>query len=253
MKLLEALDSRVLRIERALCVLALALMAGVMAASVAHRVFSRPEGRLATGLLAILHALGRHPDAAVVQGPVATTLNGLLCLGLAYLAARSFPRPLSRRKSLVFAAIVSALGALAIWALVTLLPSGLVWAPAVALACMLWAGLLGASIAAAQGRHLSLEVGKHLWPVRHRRVVRTAGLLLAGATSALLCALACVSVHEHWQTWATTPDAATLLPTGLPLWLVLAILPWSFAMMALRFLRQALPGHAERRGQTGPT
>ncbi len=238
-KWLAALDFQVLRVERALCVLALAVMTGVLAASVAHRVFTRPEGRLSTAILALLHRLGRHPDAAVVHGPVSAALNALACLALAYLAARTLPRPWPRHKALIFGLFVTALVALSIRALVTFMPSGLVWAPAAALACMLWAGLLGASIAAAQGRHLSLEVGNHLWPARHRPIARITGLLLACATSALLAALAGVSVHEHWHTWATTPDAATLLPTGLPLWLVLAILPWSFGMMALRFLRQA--------------
>jgi TRAP-type C4-dicarboxylate transport system permease small subunit len=240
--LLDRLDRQIARVERGLCVLTLAVMTLVLAASVAHRVASRPEGRLSTALLFLLRPW--HPDPAFMHGPVSLALNAALATGGLYLALRSRPLPRKPLPCLGIALILTLLGGLLVHALLLAVPYGLPWAPAVGLACMLWAGLLGASLAAAQGRHLSLEVSDHLYPPGHRPRIRRVGLLLASATSALLAALALESVHEHWLAWSANHDAATLQPTDVPLWLALAILPWSFAMMSWRFLRRARTGPA---------
>lgn len=235
---LDRLDRSLGRVEQAVAVVALATMALVLAASVVHRVASRPEGRLSTGLLHLAHRLGWSPAPAFVHGPVSSLGNLALTVALLYLGLRSRPTPRNPWTCLGISLLLTGLGAGLVQALVTALPQGLPWAPALGLACMLWASLLGASLAVPGGRHLSLEVAAHLYPRPLQPALRRIGLALASATCAVLAVLALQSVHEHWQTATLNPGAARLLPTPVPLWCVLAVLPWSLGRMAWRFLRR---------------
>lgn len=92
----------------------------------------------------------------------------------------------------------------------------------------LWAGFLGALLATASGKHLSLATGEMIpegWP-------RRAARLYVGALSAGVCALlayaATVLVYKESAQTRT-------LPGGIPEWWSEVVMPAALGLMALRF------------------
>ena len=235
--IMAALDRRLYRLERAVAGALFLAMVGVMFLSVAHRVFSREEGRLSLLLLRLLEHLALHPDPAQVHGAWSTILNLVLTWLFALLAMRTLRRPVAltwpqalARASLLTVGLAAAV-ALLLWAL----PNGLVWGPAVALALMLWVGFLGASMATYENKHLALEMGEKLWPRRAQPYVKGLAALVTAALCAVLGVLAQRSALLHHQAWLDNPLTGQLLPTEIPKWTVFLVLPYTFGVMALRF------------------
>lgn len=234
---LDALDHLVYRAEQRLAGLLFVAMVLGMALSVAHRVFSRPEGRVSALLLKILQAMGISADPGVIHGPVSLGLNLAIGYLLAVTALRTAvaTRAWSIGKALLAAVLITALGAGAVALLLELLPNGIVAGPALALAGMLWIGFLGASLTTYEKKHLALEMADKLWPKSLQRPIRGLAMLLTAALAALLCLLAWWSICEHYATWALDPQAGQLVPTEIPKWTLLTILPLSWTVMTLRF------------------
>ncbi len=234
---LDALDALVYRAEQRLAGLLFVAMVLGMALSVTHRVFSRPEGRVSALLLKILQSLGIAAEPAFIHGPVSLGLNLAIGYGLAVTALRTAvaTRAWSLGKSSLAGALITALGAGAVALLLQVLPNGIVAGPALALAGMLWIGFLGASLTTYEKKHLALEMADKLWPKALQRPIRGVALVLTALLAALLCALAWWSIGEHYATWAQDPQAGQLLPTEIPKWTLLTILPLSWSVMTLRF------------------
>ncbi len=122
-------------------------------------------------------------------------------------------------------------------------PGGLPQAPALALCLMLWVALLGASITTFERSHLALEFGEKLWPQRILHLVKAA----ARAFTALCCAslfwLSMIVVIERHDLWVQGDHMADLVAglqtEGLPAWVVLVIMPYTFAAMTIRMLAQS--------------
>lgn len=254
--LLAAADRAVYAAERVLAGGLFLAMVLVMALSVIHRVFSREEGRLSTALLHIGRAMGHDLDPAFAHGSLSMGVQWVLAFLVALLAVRTRlavkppadattqhadpPAPPWPR-SLGLAVLVAAGLAASVWAVLALFPNGLVWGPAVALACMLWVGFLGASLATRDKKHLALEMGEKLWPARVLPYSKAVAALLTGLLCGFLSWLAWLSLQGHLTTWQVNPLAGQLLPTEIPKWAVFTILPYTFGIMALRF---AIPGLA---------
>ncbi len=103
----------------------------------------------------------------------------------------------------------------------------------------LWVGLLGAAVAAREGKLLSLATTAHLFPPRIARWV-IAGVSGLGAGVALALAWAGASMA------GTEREAGTILIPGLPLWWVEAVLPYGFALVGLRLIWHAGPRYSHR-------
>lgn len=234
---LDRIDRGVYRAEQAVAGALFFGMFAVMFVSVSHRVFSRGEGRLSTAILKLAQVAGLTPDPEFVHGPVSLGVNLLLTLLLSYVAVRTMKRRtlLPTPQAWALAVTLTAVLALLVWALLELLPSGLIWGPAVGLACLLWVGFLGASLATYEKKHLALEMAEKLWPQALQRPVRGLAMLVTGAACAFLLVLAWLSISDHYATWVRDPEAGHLLPTEIPRWTLLTVLPWTFAMMTLRF------------------
>ncbi len=249
MKLLRSLDRAVYRGERVAAASLFLLMSLVMFASVLHRVFSRPEGKLSGALLGLLEKLGVQADPATIHGPVSLGLNLFLAWMLCALALRTAERAqrFSVPQALLYGAGVAAALAGLVKLLLVVAPNGLVWAPVISLTCMLWVGFLGASMATYEKRHLALEMGEKLWRGRALTVARALAWFTAAAVSLFLLVLSFLSISEHYAGWTVNHLSGNLLPTSIPKWVVFLIFPYTFIVMSLRFFGQMKPDANEEK------
>jgi TRAP-type C4-dicarboxylate transport system permease small subunit len=242
--LFARIDHGLYRIERALAGVLFVIMSLVMFLYVIERVTTHEPGRLPMLVMGIFRKLGGTvgPEREVwFNGPFSTGLNLGILLLVAYAALRTMKlaRPLARGPALGGAAVVM----LAIAGLVKLIiwyfPNGLLWGPTFALCCMLWIGFLGASLATYEKRHLALEMGEKIWPKPIFHYVKALSLVVAGLMAIFLCYLAYLSVKDYRAAWVFNPRAGNLLPTSIPKWTMLLVLPYAFTVMTVRFLGQA--------------
>jgi TRAP-type C4-dicarboxylate transport system permease small subunit len=216
-----------------------------MLVNVLLKVYAPPEGRLSLRFLKTLQAFGMSPDPAVIHGPVSLALNLLICFLLCWAALRTMKsdRPLSTPKAMGLAAVATAVLAGVMKLLLVLLPNGVIWAPRAALASMLWIGLLGASVATFDKRHLALEMGDKIWPKSALRWVKALALLSAAALCLFLLVLSIVSIEEHYGRWLVNRVAEgenLSSELQLPKWVLLLVLPYTFTVMTLRLGAQAI-------------
>lgn len=216
-----------------------------MLVNVLLKVYAPPEGRLSLRLLKTLQAFGMNPDPATIHGPVSLALNLTICFLLCWAALRTMKRDpvLSTPKAIGLSLVLTAAFAGIMKLLLVILPNGLIWAPRAALASMLWIGLLGASTATFDRRHLALEMGDKIWPKPALRWVKMLALLSAAALCLFLLVLSVVSIEEHHGRWTVNPSAegenlsSELL---LPKWVLLLVLPYVFLVMSARLIGQAV-------------
>jgi TRAP-type C4-dicarboxylate transport system permease small subunit len=110
--------------------------------------------------------------------------------------------------------------------------SGLSGLDAVLRALVLWIALLGAMIAAREDRHLAVDALSRYAKGPWARVLR---FVSYGAATAICGLLA-------WHSLALVRDelaSGTIAFANVPSWSVQAIMPFAFAVMALRFLVHA--------------
>lgn len=111
--------------------------------------------------------------------------------------------------------------------------AGFLWLDPLLRSLVLWVALLGAMAAAREGRHISLDLAGKLLPARAVRVLRGIAFAFAAAVSAVLA----------WQAWRMVRDEhefATTAFANVPVWVVQAILPIAFAVIAVRMARCAV-------------
>lgn len=112
--------------------------------------------------------------------------------------------------------------------------TGLEWADPLLRAMVLWAAMLGALAAARDDKHIGLDVLAHFVHGKARRAMRVVTLLFAAAISATMA----------WYGYGLVQldFAGTNAIAGIPTWLIEAIIPLGFGLLALRFaLRAFLP------------
>lgn len=210
--MIRAFDEGLFRVERWLVAAILVVMGLVVFLDVVHRVSTRQGSLLANPLV-----IG-----------VAFTVVGALAL-------RTRGRP-------AWGGLGVGLGVVVFQqALVRLVPNGFIWSQALALALTLWLGLLGASLAAHDRRHLALDVGSKLWPA----ALAPKAVAVGHVVTALFCAavvwFAGTSVLDHLATWSESGhQAGTLAGTAIPKWFAAAAVPYGMAALGFRFLDEAV-------------
>ncbi len=96
----------------------------------------------------------------------------------------------------------------------------------------LWVGFVGAMIATREGTHLKLAVASALIPPWAERIAANAAAMISAA----------VAVGLAWasaQFMVAEMESAVRIGGILPVWVILTVLPFSFAIMALRFIDSA--------------
>lgn len=150
-------------------------------------------------------------------------------------AAARLKRGLHRAEDLILATalIVLVLLAAAQIGLRTLFDSGTIWLEPLLRTLVLWVAMLGAMIAAREGRHIGLDVFSRVLPRPALRVAHALAFLFAAGVSATLA----------WQSWRMVLDEyaiGTMAFASVPAWLAQAILPFALAVIALRLAIFAL-------------
>jgi TRAP-type C4-dicarboxylate transport system permease small subunit len=127
----------------------------------------------------------------------------------------------------------AAFGAFSVWRLV---PEGYSWAKEVAMVLLVWTGLVGASMAAHQGRHIDIDFGKKMFPKKMRRPLTALASVITSAFCGLIVAIGIVYVFGER---GLIRLEGKLQHTGIPDWIVGLAIPWCFATMGLRALMVA--------------
>lgn len=221
---IRRMDARWAQIERIAVVIATTAMTGLIFFAVMWRLFAQNSdgdamGSLKVGLVAFaLVAWGCFVGLGKRRGHTRSLWP--LALGLA-------------------AGITTTVGALG-YAMVALLPSGLVFGQRLALALMLWVVFLGASIAARARSHIALQAVVR-WVPKHRQQSHAAiGLGLAALFSGFLALQGAVYACNNLTQWIESSGATGVFDSlPLPYWAVTMAIPLGFASMALRMATHA--------------
>ena len=121
------------------------------------------------------------------------------------------------------------LAAFAQIALRNFLGVGLPWSEPMVRYLVLWVGFIGASLAAREGRHITIEVVKLRPSASGRRYLAALSQLSAAVVCATMTGAAVKFVRDDAQ-------IGTLTFLDLPTWVLETIIPATFAVMSLRFL-----------------
>ena len=230
---------RVYRFERAFTAWAMALMGLLIFLDVIHRVASRERGFM-------VKLFGEENQAWA--NPLGTGLGLLLFVIASYAALVIRGRPRGGR-TLALAVVATIAVYAAVRVFLVALPNGLIWSQTLGLVLMLWIGLLGASMATRDHRHLALDLGSKLWPKAWLPKVQALGNLVTALFCCAMAALAVVSIGDHFRDWSGTDGAGgTFVAQGLPQlprFVAFIIVPFGFALMGLRFLLLAWAQESE--------
>jgi TRAP-type C4-dicarboxylate transport system permease small subunit len=110
---------------------------------------------------------------------------------------------------------------------------GLSWSEPLVRYLVLWVGFIGASLAAREGRHITIEVVKLRPSASGRRYLAALSQLCAVIVCTMMTWAAVKFVHDDAQ----IGNRAFL---DLPAWILETIIPAAFAIMSLRFLLRGI-------------
>jgi len=251
----ERIDRMVYRVERAIVVVALVVMALVVFLDVVHRSFAGDDSKFAM----ITAKIGGWFGPEIVEGtPAYQSLADaspwvlfVVFTWLVYFAIRS-----TKRATPVAAPIATALAVVTVFVgyglvklLLAALPNGLVWSQPLALVLTLWVGFVGASMCTYEHRHLRVEAVQRFLPDKIRPTIGFISGLLTTVVCFVLMWLSLRYVRFNYEEYVSTDGKGGLfLGMHLPKYLGFAALPASFAFMTIRFFVRAV---AALRGDFG--
>jgi TRAP-type C4-dicarboxylate transport system permease small subunit len=241
-------DDAIFQLERVMLLVAVTFMTLLVSLDVVQRTFSRPEGRIASLLLSIFSPATPEARARVVDvvAPLVFAVGVLLvCVLAAYSAAmiraERAGQPSPSLAPSVGRGLAVCLGGwlfvkLELW----LFPSSLPGAQKFALGFMLWAGMLGASIATRTRRHIVIDtVTKGLDPAAGRYYA-----LIGGVVTALFCGLLAwlgfMQLGGEYREWAGGDGVGVYDALPIPKWVGTLSVPFAFTVMSLRFFGIAI-------------
>ena len=118
--------------------------------------------------------------------------------------------------------------------------SSLAWSDAAMRAGVLWIAMIASSIAAAESKHIRIDVLSRLLP--------PVWALWTGRLMLFATALICLAmVAASMPIVRLEMEFQELAFLNVPRWLVLVIIPVGFALMAWRFMRSAVSFHPDPR------
>ncbi len=238
---MSAVDDAVARVERWLILACVAGMTVLVGADVVQRTFSRPVGKTEEFLRFVSHGAVGHGAANAVFGAFALVFFVFAAHASRQVTAERSGHPppkLLGSSVLGVAALVVVLAA--VKALLWAFPSSVPGAQKFALGLMLWAGMLGASMATRERRHIVLDAVTKKLDAAARRPFA----LLSGAATAAFCLfvsyLGFVQVAGEIREWATHEGTGLYESLPIPTWIATLAIPVSFFLMGARFLAYAV-------------
>jgi TRAP-type C4-dicarboxylate transport system permease small subunit len=127
--------------------------------------------------------------------------------------------------------------------LISLTPNGFGWSQKLALCLMLWVGLLGASMATHDGRHIAVDAVRQIVPVELKRSFELLAGTVTVVVAAILTELAIRYVRSNWIEWLESDfEAGVFESVPIPYWAATLAIPIGFGIMAFRFVDVALHG-----------
>lgn len=242
-------DDVVFKVERLVLLLCLASMTVLVSLDVVQRTFSRTVGKTESVLLALFYSTPSAEQTAFVLdtlGPLVFGAGALLLCTLAVHSSRAIAAekaqaaaPGVARSALVGAGVMLGLTVFVktvLWAF----PSSVPGAQKFALGLMLWAGMLGASVATRVRRHIVLDPIKKKLDAQTLKPVSLLGGVASGAFCGLLSLLGWMQVHEQFSDWRSGEGVGVYDALPIPLWLGTLAIPVAFGIMAVRFVAQGL-------------
>ncbi|MFC1521137.1 TRAP transporter small permease [Elusimicrobiota bacterium] len=107
--------------------------------------------------------------------------------------------------------------------------SGIPWADIFLRQLVLWFAIIGASMAASQGKHIKLDILPRILPAKINNIAQLFVYVFAAAVSSVLA-------WASWQFVASEKDFAATLYADIPTWIFQIVLPAGFALIAVKFL-----------------
>lgn len=139
-----------------------------------------------------------------------------------------------------FAGIMLSIG------IIYLAPNGFGWSQRLSLVLIMWVGLLGSSMAAKTGRHITVDAVRRLVPEGLKRPHEIA----AGIVTVSLCALLSIwsigYVRANWQDWVESERTAGIFESlPIPYWAATMPILIGFALTGARFFGVIFTGAKE--------
>lgn len=241
----KRLDDAVFQGERVLLLLSVSMMTILVTLDVLQRTFSRPVGKTEELLLALLYTSPTEAQRAFVTGTLGPVVFGLFSVGFLVLAAHG-RRSMAAEKagqpapgwgpSALYGALTWVGVAAFIKALLWQFPSSIPGAQKFALGFMLWSGMLGASLATRERRHIVMDLVRKKWPKAQERPLILLSALVSFGFCGLLAVLGVMQWHEQYTDWSTGDGVGVYDALPIPLWIGTLSVPVTFSVMALRFL-----------------
>jgi C4-dicarboxylate transporter DctQ subunit len=110
---------------------------------------------------------------------------------------------------------------------------GFVWADPLLRILVLWLGLIGATVATRENRHIRIDLLSKLFKRNTHRLIQS----VVGGFSAVVCFI----IAWHGMTWIQLDYADSVTSFGgIPAWMLEVIVPASFALIGIRFMVMSL-------------
>lgn len=246
--LFSKLDEQVNRVERLIILIAVAGMTLLVGADVVQRTFSRPVGKTEQ-LVAWLGDKLAGPLTAetrtLLEGPVGGAAFVLLALVAFVFAAHASRLVTAERKGAPPPAfLASALRgvsvlvgcAVVVKLLLWAFPSSVPGAQRFALGLMLWAGMLGASVAAKERRHIVIDAVVKKLDADTKRPIALISGVVTGAFCACIAVLAGMQLAGEIHDWASNEGVGLYESLPIPTWIATLAIPTAFIIMGARFV-----------------
>ena len=244
----KKLDDVVNTVERALILVCVIGMTALVGADVIQRTFSRQVGKteqLVTWIADSVAGPLTPESRASFEGPIGGAVFAVVALIVFILAAHAARGVTAERKalappkwrgSIVWGAIVFLGCGLAVQALLWSFPSSVPGAQKFALGLMLWAGMLGASVAAKERRHIVIDAVTKKLDAGDKRLFALLGGLASGLFCAFVGYLSTRQLAGEIHDWASNDGVGLYESLPIPVWISTLAIPTAFLFMGARFI-----------------
>jgi TRAP-type C4-dicarboxylate transport system permease small subunit len=142
---------------------------------------------------------------------------------------------LSRVEDVILVILLSTMIGMAVFQILfrNLFDAGIVWGDVLVRILVLWLGLVGAMVATRTDKHIRIDIINRYLPVGVKPIVEAAVKLFSAAVCAIVC-------YYSLQFVLSELTHGGLAFWRVPVWVCEAIIPVSFAIIALRYFFMSL-------------